>query len=316
MRRILFAVFLIAAVLVGFIAAGQQGIGPVVITREGEQKLVLLFGDPQAPLVEPGVSWRWPLFTFSRVLTFEKRALYLGTKGEPIQTTDHERIVVDNYVIWRIDDPRLFYASFPEPSAAAGLFAASRQIERVVRADVRAVIGQRTLEQVLTTEREAIMHQITKESDETLGKLGISVEDVRINKTELPAGTERNVFERMRAERQRLARKNRAEGEERGRSIRAKADRESQVIVAEAQKAAEILRAEGDAEATRIYAEAYSRNPDFYAFVRTLQAYRKTIGEKTTLLLSPERGFYRLFGEEAPAATRGAKAGASGPGKP
>jgi len=297
MRRLILGCFVLLGVAVGLIAAGEKGWGPVVVTREGEQKLVLLLGNPQEPFVEPGVRLRWPFV--SRVLTFDKRALFLGTKGEPIQTKDHERIVVDNYVVWKIKDPRLFYASFPEASAAEGLIAASSQIERVVRADVRSVIGQRTLEEVLTTAREEIMQQIAKESDEMLGKLGIAVEDVRINKTELPAGTERNVFERMTAERQRLARKNRAEGEERGQSIRAQAERESQVMVAEAQRDAEIVRAAGDAEATRIYAEAYSRDSEFYSFMRTLQAYRKTIGEKTTLLLSPEHGFFRLFGGDS-----------------
>jgi membrane protease subunit HflC len=118
---------------------------------------------------------------------------------------------------------------------------------------------------------------------------------VRINRTELPAPTEENVYARMRTERERLARKERAEGEQEGRTIRAQADRESQVIVAEAKRDAEVERGQGDAEATRIFAEAYSADPDFYSFVRGLEAYRKAIGPRTTLVLSPSSEFFRLL---------------------
>jgi len=122
---------------------------------------------------------------------------------------------------------------------------------------------------------------------------------VRINRTELPDDTLANVYARMRTERQRLARKYRAEGDEEGRRLRAEADRDAQVIVAEAQRDADILRGEGDAEAARIYAEAYSADEEFYDFVRSLEAYRKTIGSNTTLVLPPDSEFFRLFGSSS-----------------
>jgi len=291
MRRLFTLGLATAAALAALVWAGELGIGPVLITHEDEQKMVLFFGEPVAIRTEPGVWWRLPLLTDVRV--FDNRYLYLDAEPREIQTRDEERLVVDNYVVWRIADPLAFYRSFPQ-----GLEQARSQIDRVVRADVRAEIGRRRFAEVLTDARVEIMQQITEASDTELRDYGIEVRDVRINQTELPRSTEENVFARMRAERQRLARKYRAEGEEEGRRIRAEADREARVVVAEAERDAQILRGEGDAEAARIYAEAHSADAKFYAFVRSLEAYRNTLGERTTLVLSPDSEFFRLLGGE------------------
>ncbi len=272
------------AVLVG---AGELGLGPVVITHPDEQKIIMRLGDPRS-VTEPGWALRVPLL--DDVRSFDRRLLYLNTEPLPIQTKDEERIVVDNYVVWRIAMPVKFLESFP-----AGMTQAEDQIDRLVRADVREVIGRHTLSQVLTAEREAIVTAIAEKSDRQLADFGIEVVDVRINRTELPATTEQNVYARMETERQRLARKYRAEGEERARSIRARADRQARVIVATASSQAEIERGRGDADAARIYAAAHSRFPDFYAFVRSLEAYRKTIGKGTTLVLSPRAEFFQFL---------------------
>jgi membrane protease subunit HflC len=140
-----------------------------------------------------------------------------------------------------------------------------------------------------------IMTTITQQSDLELRPRGIEVVDVRINRTELPPGTIENVYARMRTERERLARKLRAEGEEEARRIRAEADRDARVLRAEARRDAEVTSGRGDADAARIYAEAYSRDVEFYGFVRSLEAYRKTIGAKTTLVLPPSSEFFKLF---------------------
>jgi membrane protease subunit HflC len=156
---------------------------------------------------------------------------------------------------------------------------------------------------VLKEERRSILEQITQESADAVKRFGVEVLDVRINRTELPRGTEENVYARMRAERDRLARKYRAEGEEQGRAIRAEADREARVIVAKARRDAETERGVGDAESARIYAEAYSEAEEFYAFTRGLEAYRNTLGERTTFVLPPDHEFFKLFqsGGEMPA---------------
>jgi membrane protease subunit HflC len=234
------------------------------------------------------VSLRIPLLEEMR--TFDRRWLHLASEPKEIQTTDRERIVVDNYAIWRIADPLQFYKSFP-----TGIAEAETQIGQQMRAKVREVIGQHTLVEVLKDERAEIMEEIGDKSGEALERFGIEINDIRINRTELPRGAEENVYARMRAERERQARKNRAEGEEQARRIHAEADREARVVVAEARGQSEIERGKGDAEAVRIYAEAYSRDPEFYAFLRGLEAYRKTIGEGTTMVLAPDHEFFRLL---------------------
>ncbi len=288
MRRVIYLIVGAVVLFVGLVALGQQGIGPVVVTREDQQRIILLLGNPREEPTGPGLSLRIPFL--EEVRTFDRRWLHLSSEPKEIQTADRERIAVDNYMIWRIEDPLLFYKAFP-----TGTVEAETQIAQQVRANVREVIGQHTLIEVLKDRRAEIMEAISKQSGEALSRFGIRINDVRINRTELPRGTEANVFARMRAERERLARRNRAEGEEQARRLRAQADRESRVIVAEAEREAEIQKGRGDAESARIYAEAYSSDADFYGFWRGLEAYRKTIGEGTTMVLPPDHEFFRLF---------------------
>jgi membrane protease subunit HflC len=236
----------------------------------------------------PGWTLRIPFL--ETVKKYERRWLYLNTDALPIQTRDGEQLVVDNYAIWRIDDAVLYLQSFP-----AGQATAEERIDRVVADDVREVIGRHTLQEVLREERQQIMNEITQNTRESLKRVGIGVAEIRINRTELPSGTEESVYARMKTERERLARKNRAEGEERARRIRAEADRDARVIVANAKRDAEITRGQGDAEATRIYAEAYGGDAEFYGFMRSLEAYRKSIGAETTLVLSPDSEFFRYL---------------------
>lgn len=290
MRRLLVLLLVLVAAAAALVWAGALGIGPVLITKEGEQKIVLLFGNPVNVQKEPGVSWRVPLV--DNVVEFDARLLYVNSPPSEIQTRDQERIVVDNYVVWRIANPEAFYRSF-----RGDVGRAEQRINDVVKADVREEIGRRTIPEVLTESRNEIVKAIAEDSRRELREAGIDVKDVRINRTELPEKTTANVYARMRAERERLARKNRAEGEEEGRRIRAEADRESRVTVAEAERDKSILEGEGDARAAAIYADAYNADAEFYGFVRSLEAYRKTIGAGTTLVLSPDSEFFRALGD-------------------
>lgn len=287
MKRIGFVMLGSLLLVMGFVAAGSQGIGPVVITQEGTQQIILRFGDVINE-TEPGLSWRVPLI--DEVKTYERRMLYLNTEADVIQTKDQERIVVDNYAMWKIDDLTAFISSFPR-----GMHQAEKQMDRVVRAGVREIVARHTLTEVLTDQRREIMEAIrARVADSFLGT-GVAIHDVRINRTELPAAIEKNVHARMKTDRDRLARKYRAEGEEQARKIRAVADRDATVVVANARGEAQITRGEGDAESTRIYAAAYGKAPEFYAFVRSLEAYRKTIGEGTTLVFSPDSEFFEFL---------------------
>lgn len=282
------ALLLIGLLLVAAGVMSWLGFGPVVINREGQARIALMMGDPRWVMTEPGLHLVPP---FVNVETFDSRWQHLSSEPKEIPTLDQERVVLDHYVIWRIEDPLKFRRSFP-----TGMQEAEKQIDQQVRGKVREVIGQHTLTQVLKDDRVAIMKEITEKSAPPVERLGVKIADVRISRTELPRGTEANVFARMRAERDRLARKYRAQGEGEARRIHAEADRNATVLVAEAKRDAEIERGRGDAEAARIYAEAYGQDPDFYAFVRNLEAYRKTIGKGTTVVLPPDSGFFRLLG--------------------
>lgn len=283
--RIFLILLLIA---IGLASAASFVVGaPIIINREDQLKLALLLGNPQAVVTEPGLSFALA----NEVRTFDSRWQPLSSEPKEIQTSDRERIVIDNYVIWRIEEPLRFYQSFP-----SGQIEAETQIDQIVKGNVREVIGQRTLPQVLKDQRVEIMDEITTKSRESVARFGIGIQDVRIKRTELPTGTEENIFARMRAERDRLARKHRAEGEEQARRIRAEADREALVTVAEARGQASRERGTGDAEAARIYAEAYQADAEFYEFQRSLEAYRKTIGEGTTMVLAPDHEFFKLLG--------------------
>jgi len=277
----------LVALLVVFGLTSAAGLGPVIVNREGEQRLAFLLGDPVAQITKPGVTFTWP---FVSVDVFDGRWQHLSSEPREITTLEQERIVIDHYVLWRIADPLQFRRTFP-----TGLLEAQRQIDQQARGQLREVIGQKRLTQVLKTDRQAIVDEIAQRTGAAVQRFGVEIGDVRLNRTELPHGTEENVYARMRAERNRLARKYRAEGEEQARTIRADADRQAQVIVAEARRDGELDRGKGDAEAARIYAEAYSQDPEFYAFQRGLEAYRKTLGPRTTLVLSPDQEFFRLF---------------------
>ncbi len=293
MKRLLIVIFGLLLLVTGFVAAGSRGIGPVVITKEGTQQIILRFGEVINE-TEPGWSLRVPLL--DEVKTYERRLLYLNTEQDVILTKDQERIVVDNYAMWKIDDLTLFISSFPR-----GMQQVEKQMDRVVRAGVREIVARHTLAEVLTDQRSEIMEGIRARVADSFSDTGVSVKDVRINRTELPDAIEKNVHARMKADRERLARKFRAEGEEEARKIRAAADRDAKVIVAKARGKAHVTRGEGDAESTRIYAAAYGKAPEFYAFVRSLEAYRKTIGEGTTLILSPDSEFFQFFGDSGAA---------------
>ncbi len=292
MRRFVVGVVLLVALFVGLILAGRADWGPVVITQADEQKIILRLSQARR-VTDPGLSWRLPVI--ERAETYDRRWLYLNTAPDALQTKDGEQLKIDNYAIWRIEDAILFKRNF-----SGGKAAASDRLDRAVRDDVREVVGRHTLAEVLKDKRADIMREITEKTQEAMLEFGIGVADVRIHRTELPEKTMDSVFARMRTERERLAKKNRAEGELDARRIRAEADAEAQVIVAEARRDADIARGEGDATATRIYAEAYGRDPGFYDFQRSLEAYQRTIGGNTTLVLSPKAEFFRFFESSSP----------------
>jgi membrane protease subunit HflC len=251
------------------------------------QAIVVQLGEPVRTVQEPGLYFKTPLV--QEVIYFDKRLLDYDAAPKEVLTTDKQQMVVDNYSRWRIVDPLRFYKTVRTEVNAQS------RIDDIVYSNVRETLGRYTLRDIVSERRAELMREVTEATNRTLQEYGIEVADVRIKRADLPEKNEQNVFNRMRTERERLAKRFRAEGEEEARKIRSQADKEAQILVAEARKDAEITRGEGDAQAVRIYADAYGRDPEFYSLSRTLQAYRRTIGEGTTLVLSPDSEFFRLL---------------------
>lgn len=269
----------------------------IVILDEREQGFRTLLSSPeysvfgfqlnQAVLDEPG--WYVRIPGIHRIYRYERRRLHYDSEARELQTINKLLLEVDYYVLWRIDDPRKFFESvrsIPE---------ATRRLDAVSYGELRRRIAQNSLADLLSNRRAELAGEITLACDEALKPLGIRVEDLRIRRVDYPESNLTQIFERMRAERNRFARKARAEGEEEARRIRSMADRDSQVLLAEATRTALAARGEGDALAARIYADAYAQDPEFYAFVRSLEAYRKALDSETTLILSPQSPFLRYL---------------------
>lgn len=249
-------------------------------------------------LVEPGVYVRIP--GLHELYRYDRRNRILRSAPRSLVTVDRTLIDVDYYVIWRIADPRAFFESNRGDFAAA-----VQRLDELSYSQVRETVNKHPLSALLSPARAEVEAAITTSTDAALSGLGIQVVDVRLAGTLYPEANVSRVYERMRTERSRFALKFRAEGEEQARAIRSRADGEAAVLLAEAEREALRLRGEGDAEAARVYAQAYGAEPEFYAFVRSLEAYRKSLDRDTTLVLSPSSGFLRYLFERGAGAKPG-----------
>ena len=302
-RRIL---FVIGAVLV---VAGILVNSGLFIVDQTEQALVLQFGQPQRVIRDPGLWTKRPFV--ENVVYFDKRVLPLEPPPEEVIVSDQKRVVVDSYTRYRILDPLLFFQSVTSEDGARN------RIGAIVSSSLRRVLGGVTLSAILSHQRDAIMHHIRDEVAAEAKSFGVGVIDVRIRRADLPPENSEAIYARMNSERQQQAAQYRAEGQQAALSITSNADRERTVIVADAQRDAQKIRGDGDAESIGIYAKAYGQDKSFFAFYRSLQAYRQALqGQNTTFVLSPDSGFFRYFeslqgGGAAPEQTGGGAA----PGK-
>jgi len=253
------------------------------------QAIVVQLGEPVRTVQEPGLYLKLPFV--QTVLYFDKRLLEYDASPKELLTKDKQQLVVDNYVRWRIADPLQYYRTLRSEAGAQS------RLDDVVYSNLRETLGRHTLRDVVNERRAALMQEVTSRSDEKAREYGIEIIDVRIKRADLPEKNELNVFNRMRTERERQAKKFRAEGDEEARKIRSEADKQVQILLADARQKAEIMRGEGDAVAVKIFADAYGRDVEFYELVRTLEAYRNTIGEGTTLILSPRSDFFSLLNQ-------------------
>jgi len=256
------------------------------------QAVVVRLGEPVRTVREPGLYVKLPFV--QEVLYFDRRILDYDAQPREVLTVDKQQLVVDNYARFRIIDPLQYYRTVRNEAGAQS------RLDDILYSNVRETLGRHTLREIVSEKRTELLEQVTKRSDENARGYGIEVIDVRVKRVDLPEKNEQNVFSRMRTERERLAKKFRAEGEEEARKITSGADKDVRILMAEARKTADIERGSGDALSVKIFADAYGRDPGFYEYVRTLEAYRKTLGEGTTLILSPSSQFFRLLKEAEP----------------
>ena len=280
------SLLLLLGIGAGTLWAGQFGWGPVVIVNEWQDKIPLLLGSPwREPIVKPGLTWRIPLV--EEMVTLDKRLQFLDADPVEMQI-ESERLEVDYYAVWQMADPLLFRRSFPGGNEAAALI-----IKRRLKSLVGATVGRMTLQELLA--RSELINDLGEALRKDMSAKGVHIVDVRINRTELPQKALSAAYDQMREQRRAISREYRAKGEREGREIRAKADREARTLLAEAESQAQLTRGEGDAKAAAIYAEAYSQDEDFYTFTRSLAAYRATLKERTTVVLSPDDTFFRFL---------------------
>jgi membrane protease subunit HflC len=282
-RKYLPGIIILAALVLGY-----RTFFPV---KETEFVLVTQFGRPLYAVAHAGLHAKW---AFQSATYFDRRLRIYNPRPSEFLTRDKKNIVVDSYVAWRIEDPNRFLQSVGDPAAA------EMRLHDIVWSGLSAALGAHDLDSLVSAAAKVqtaeLMDALAESTDRAaLAEYGISVMDVRVKRLNLPEQNKQSVYARMRAERERIARQYRAEGEEQALSIRADADRQKAEILSVAYKEAETIRGQGDAESTRVYGQAYSKNPRFYKLLRTLEAYKKILDDKTTAILSSDSELLRIL---------------------
>ena len=278
----------------GYIALGIVILAFIVVSGalftvdQTEQALVLYFGQPVRVITKPGLHGKWPFV--ESVVDLSNQILDLETPQQEVVASDNQRLLVDAFLRYHIADPLKFYQTVGSVSRA------NNQLGSILNSALRRVLGEATQPDIVSKKRADLMVTIRDIVNTEGARLGVAVNDVRIRRVDLPTELSDKIYDRMRSERARQAAEYRAQGSEQAQTTRADADRQVVVVRAEAQKQADILRGAGDAERNRIFAEAYGRDPKFFAFYRTMQAYTSSLRPGTThLVLSPDSDFFRFF---------------------
>jgi membrane protease subunit HflC len=256
---------------------------------EWEKAIMFRLGEIITGEFEPGLHFKIPFI--NNVRTFDGRLITLDVEPERFLTAEKKNVIVDSFVMWRINDPSRYYTAVMGDERNA-----NQRLEQVVKDGMRSEFSKRTINEVVSGERKTIMMNFTESANAQARQIGIEIVDVRVKRVDLPSEVSNSVYSRMQAERTRVAKEFRSQGQEEAEKIRAKADRERQIIIANAYRQAEETRGEGDAIAAEIYAAAYEQNRDFYAFTRSLKAYRESFRNSDNLmLLDPDSEFFEYF---------------------
>lgn len=260
------------------------------IVHQNEQALVLRFGEPKRVVKAPGLNWKYPFI--DTVEIYDKRILDLDSQPQEVTASDQKRLVVDSFARYKIVDPLKFYQTLRYEEGVRS------RLGPIIESALRRVLGGASFQDLVRDRREDLMKRIAAVVNKEGAEFGLEVVDVRIKRADLPEQNSKSVFDRMRAERQREAAEFRAQGAAEANRIKATADRESTVIQAEATRKGEELRGGGDADRNRIYAEAYTRDPEFFEFYRSMQAYEHGLkSADTRLMMSPDSDFFKYFAD-------------------
>ncbi|MSP43158.1 MAG: protease modulator HflC [Alphaproteobacteria bacterium] len=279
------------SILILLIAAGTLVVlaySTLFTVHQTEQALVLQFGDPKRVVSEPGLNWKLPFV--QNVIYFDKRILDFDIPEAEVIASDQKRLVVDAFARYRITDPLKFRQT------VVTLAGVDARLSTLLNGGLRQVLGKESFYAILSGERGTLMGSIRDRVNNEAAQFGIEVVDVRIRRTDLPEANSQAIYRRMQTEREREAREARAQGAEIAQRIRSRADREKTVLLAEARRDSEITRGKGDGERNRIFAEAVDKDPEFFAFYRSMRAYEEAFKPAdTTMVLSPDSEFFRYF---------------------
>jgi len=276
--------------MVFFILIAIVGLSTVFTVDETRQVVILQFGEPVRIIKTPGLYFKLPA-PLQVAQHFDDRLLEYDVAPEEILSKDKKSLIVDNYVRWRIVDPLLFLQTVQtEPIAKT-------RIDDIVYSELRRELGTHNMSEIITERREIIMEKVTRQSAIATKPYGIEVVDVRLKRVDLPQNNEQSIYRRMQAERIRQANKFRSEGEEESQKIKASTDKDKTIILATAYKEAEEVKGEGEAKAVDIYARAFSKDPDFYEFYRTLETYKIILDKKTTLVLPTNSKLFDILNQ-------------------
>jgi membrane protease subunit HflC len=263
--------------------------GSMFTVKEWQKAILFRFGEIVRTDYKPGLHFKVPFI--NNVRKFDGRILTLDAEPERYLTAEKKNVIVDSFVKWHIDDVAVYYTAMGGDPMRANL-----RLSQIIKDGLRGEFGKRTIQEVVSGERKQIMDILTLNAENQAKEFGIKVVDVRIKRIDLSEDVSTSVFHRMEAERDRVAKELRSQGAEAAERIRADADRQRTVIVAEAYREAEQVRGEGDAKAADIYAKAYNKNPEFYAFYRSLNAYKSTFNSKSdVMVLEPDTDFFKYF---------------------
>ena len=265
----------------------------VFIIKEVNQAIVLQFGDPKRIILKPGLNFKIPFI--QNVVFLDKRILNLDTPPEEVIASDQKRLIVDAFARFQIVDPLKFYISVGNERVARS------RLSTIINSRIRNVLGQQRLQTLLSEDRSKQMSLIQDGVNNEAENFGIKIVDVRIKRADLPPANSEAIYRRMQTEREREAKEFRAKGAEMAITITSTADKEVTVILADAEKQSEIMKGEGDGQRNKIFADAFGKDPEFFAFYRAMQAYEKSlIGGETSLILSPDSEFFKFFGNIKP----------------